>query len=389
MPHENTILHEVLKELPRRQFAEIVERLDGDRGVRRLTAQRHLIAMLYAQLGGVASLRDLEARLAVQRPRLYHLGGEPVRRSTLADANAQRSPALFEALAELLLTRCGEALGRRDRAEVGALIRLLDSTLVKLGPQRSSWAQCWKPGFAAAKLHLAWAPGEHLPVHWAVTPAAESDVGVAKTWPIEPGATYIFDRGYCDYAWWAALDQAGAVFVTRRKVGQAVHEVRQLPVPEDAGMVTSERIVILNQRLAKSRRNPLDRELREVTLTLDDRRVLRLLTNDLDRPAREIAALYKARWQIELVFKWLKQTLKIKHLFGTSKNAIHLQILSALITFLLLRLSAARHRFTGSLTSFARLIGSSLMERRTIGALLHPPDPPGPSLHTAQLAFPT
>jgi hypothetical protein len=213
MPHENTVLHDVLKELPRRQFAELVERFGADRGVRRLSCRGQLVAMLYAQLSGAASLRDLEARLVAQRARLYHLGCAPVRRSTLADANAKRSLLPFQGLAELLLARCGQALGRRDRAEAAALIRILDSTLVKLGAQRSSWAQCWRPGFAAAKLHLAWASRDHLPVRWAVTPAAESDVGTAKAWPIEPGAIYIFDRGYCDYAWWAELDRASAVFV--------------------------------------------------------------------------------------------------------------------------------------------------------------------------------
>jgi IS4 transposase len=324
--------------------------------------------------------------LAAQRARLYHLGAEPVRRSTLADANAKRSPAVFEGLAQRLVERCGGALGRRERAEAGALIRLLDSTLIRLGARRSGWAQCWKPGFAAAKLHLAWASREHLPVRWEVTSAATSDVGVAKGWSVEPGATYIFDRGYCDYAWWAALDAAGALFVTRRKTTQSVHEVRQLPVPEDAG-VASDRIVTLNPRLTSTRRNPLAGELREVTTTLPDGHRLRLFTNDLGRPAEEIAALYKERWQIELVFKWLKQTLKITRQLGTSKNAVHLQILSALIAFLLLRLVAARHAFQGSLMHFARLLGTSLMERRPIATLLHPPNPLGQNAPPTQLVF--
>jgi IS4 transposase len=184
-------------------------------------------------------------------------------------------------------------------------------------------------------------------VRWAVTPAANSDVGVAKGWPVEPGATYVFDRGYCDYAWWAALDAQGAFFVTRRKSGQSVRVVAERP----------------------------------------GGRQLRLLTNDLERPARTIAALYKERWQIELVFKWLKQTLKIRRPLGTSKNAVHLQILTALITYLLLRLVAARHAFKGSLAGFCRLLGSALMQRRRIATLLRPPDRPGPSSHEPQLAL--
>jgi hypothetical protein len=398
MPHENTVLHEVLKEVPRRRFVELVEELGSDHGVRRLSSWDQLVAMLYAQLSGAVSLRDLESRLAAPgsdrrsargqapRPRLYHLGGTAVRRSTLADANAKRSPVLFEGLAELLLARCGEVLGRQDRAEAGMLIRLLDSTLVKLGPVRSAWAQCWRPGFAAAKLHLGWDPGEALPVRWAVTPAANSDVGVAKGWPVEPGATYVFDRGYCDYAWWAALDAQGAFFVTRRKSGQSVRVVAERPGDQAAGILV-DRAVELSPRLSRSRHNPFDRPLREIVVRLDDGRQLRLLTNDLERPARTIAALYKERWQIELVFKWLKQTLKIRRPLGTSKNAVHLQILTALITYLLLRLVAARHAFKGSLAGFCRLLGSALMQRRRIATLLRPPDRPGPSSHEPQLAL--
>jgi hypothetical protein len=189
-------------------------------------------------------LRDLEGRLAAQRARLYHLGGRPVRRSTLADAKAKRSPALFEGLAELLLARCGKVLGRRDRAAAGVLIRLLDSTLVKLGPQRSPWARCWRDGFAAAKLHRAWDPGDALPVRWAVTPAADSDVAVAMAWPIEPGVTYVVDRGYCQSSWWAALDARGARFITPRKRHQHGRVLEERPV--DAQAIIADRRITLS-----------------------------------------------------------------------------------------------------------------------------------------------
>ena len=385
MPHENTVLHEVLKEVPRRQFAALVARAGGDRGVRRLTCWDQLVALLYVQLGGVASLRDLEARLTAQRARLYHLGAAVVRRSTLADANATRSPVPFEALAQLLLARCGAELGRRHRAEAGQLIRILDSTLVKLGPQRSSWARCWRPGFAAAKLHLTWDSREALPVRWEVTPAATSDLAVAMDWPTEQGATYLVDRGYCHYGWWAELAAQGARFVTPRKSRQHVRVVEERPVA--APPILADRLVMLSPRLNKSRRNPFDQPLREVVVARDDGRRLSLLTNDLERPAQEIADLYKERWQIELLFKWLKQTLKIRHPLGTSRNALHLQILTALIAYLLLRLIAARHAFKGALSGFCRLLGSALMERRAIATLLRPPDTPGPDPQHPQLAF--
>ena len=212
-----------------------------------------------------------------------------MRRSTLADANATRSPLLFEALAQLLLARCGTALGRQDRAEAAVLIRLLDSTLVKLGPNRSPWAQCWKPGFAAAKLHLAWDPRSALPVRWTVLPAAINDLTVAMNWPIEPGVTYVMDRAYCHYGWWAELAAQSAWFVTPRKSQQHVGVLEERPVDEPS--VLADRIVKLSSRLKRFRRNPFNQPLREVVVTCDDGRRLSLLTNDLERPAGEIAAL--------------------------------------------------------------------------------------------------
>jgi IS4 transposase len=157
--------------------------------------------------------------------------------------------------------------------------------------------------------------------------------------------------------------------------------------PMDAAPVLADRLVMLSARLENNRRNPFDRPLREIVVARDDGRRLSLLTNDLERPAQEIADLYKERWQIELVFKWLEQTLEVRRPLGTSKKALHLQILAALIACLLLRRVAARHDLKGALSGFCRLLGSALMERRTIATLLRPPDPPGPPSHQPQPAL--
>jgi Transposase DDE domain len=184
----------------------------------------------------------------------------------------------------------------------------------------------------------------------------------------------VFDLGYYDYRWWAALDDAGCRIVTRFKKTTPLRLLEELPVPEN-GMILSDRIGFLPARQKWSRRNPLQQAVREVRVKTDTGKVLRILSNDLDATANEIADLYKRRWAIELFFRWVKQTLKIKRFLGTTENAVAIQIAVALIAFLLLRLSQATQRTITSSLAFARLIRVNLMHRRRIDQLLEPTQP--------------
>jgi hypothetical protein len=195
--------------------------------------------------------------------------------------------------------------------------------------------------------------------------------------PIEPGATYVFDLGYYDYAWWAGLDAAGCRIVTRFKSNTPLAVTADRPLPPNQDGVLSDRIGHLPRRQAGCRQNPMSRPVREVRVRIATGKILRVLTNDLDAPAAEIAGLYKQRWQIELFFRWVKQTLKIRHLVGTSENAVRIQIAVALIAFLLIRLAYADQKVVHSLLAFARLLRANLMHRRRIDRLLSP-DPPKP-----------
>ncbi len=196
--------------------------------------------------------------------------------------------------------------------------------------------------------------------------------------PIEPGATYVFDLGYYDYAWWATLDAAGCRIVTRFKSNTPLDTMEELAVTEGCGIL-SDRIGFLPARQARSRRNPMQDAVREVRVTTDSGTVLRILSNDLDASAQEIADLYRRRWAIELFFRWVKQTLRITRFVGTSENAIRIQIAVALIAFLLafllLRLAQAAQNQIQSPIVFARLIRANLMHRRSIGNLITPPPP--------------
>jgi len=207
-----------------------------------------------------------------------------------------------------------------------------------------------------------------------VTAAKVNDITAAKQMPIEPGATYVFDLGYYDYAWWAELDAVGCRIVTRFKSNTPLEVVEELAVT-DGGDILSDRIGFLPARQAKSRCNPMRNAVREVRVMTDSGTVLRILSNDLDASAQEIADLYRRRWAIELFFRWVKQTLKITRFVGTSENAIRIQIAVALIAFLLLRLAQAAQKVVLSPIAFSRLVRANLMHRRQIDHLLTPPPP--------------
>ena len=205
-----------------------------------------------------------------------------------------------------------------------------------------------------------------------VTAANVNDVTPAQQMPVKPGASYVWDLGYYDFALWSKFDAAGCRVVTRLKKNTPLQfsETRDVPT---GGPILSDRIGTLPRRLAYSRRNPMQKPVREIRLRIDSGKVLRIVTNDLQATAQEIADLYKRRWAIELFFRWIKQNLRIRKFLGTSENAVRIQIAIALIAFLLLRMVQRAHSAVKSPLDFARLIRANLMDRRPIRDLEQPP----------------
>ena len=187
-----------------------------------------------------------------------------------------------------------------------------------------------------AKAHVVYDPDLGRPVYHAVTAANVNDITAAKAMPIEAGATYVFDLGYYDFGFWAELDALGCRLVTRFKTNTPLNAPRDLPLPPGS-TVLSDRIGFLPARQAMNRNNPMQDAVREIVVKTETGETLRLLTNDLDAPAQEIADLYKRRWRIELFFRVMKQTLRITKFIGRSENAVRIQIAVALIAYLLLR----------------------------------------------------
>ena len=369
MRHHNTVFHGVLKLIPWGRFKKLVDEYRANKRVRRLTTQNQLIAMLYAQLSGAESLRAIEASFESHSPRLYHLGARKVSRATLSDANARRPCEVFSGLLATLMDRCEASLGRK----LADALYLVDSTSFRLSSLSGEWAQ-FSAAVWGAKLHVVYNPDSDCPTFAEVTPANINDITVAKTIPIRPGATYVFDLGYYDYGWWAELDDAGCRIVSRLKVNTPLAISTENPVPAGSAIL-SDRIGHLPVRQAKSRKNPFQDPVREVRVRTESGTILRIVTNDLDAPAEQIAELYKRRWQIELFFRWVKHALKIRHFLGTSENAVRIQIVIALIAFLLLRMAHRLQDNVKTLLSFTRLVRQNLMHRRPIERLLEPPPP--------------
>ncbi len=369
MRHQNSVLHDVLKRIPWDTFDQLVERHGADYRVRRLSTKDQLVALLYGQLSGASSLREIEAGLASHRARLYHLGSRPAQRSTLADANAHRPSAVFAELFAAMIGRVHRGL----RRAIGEAVYLIDSTGIPLNSRSLDWAR-YTAKVSGAKLHVIYDPDADQPIYAAITPSRRNDIAAAQQMPIEPGATYVFDLGYYDYAWWASMADAGCRIVTRFKRNTPLSVVAELPLPEGSAIL-SDRIGHLPERQSHNRHNPFQDPVREVCVTTDTGKILRILTNDIDAPAQEIADLYKRRWAIELFFRWVKQTLKIRHFLGVSENAVRIQIIVALIAFLLLRLAQASQTAVPSPLAFARLVRANLMQRRRIDCLLEPEPP--------------
>jgi len=367
MRHQNTVFHSVLKHVPWHRFEALVEEHEADARVRRLSTKGQFIAMLYGQLFGATGLREIVTGLSSHEARLYHLGGDRVCRSTLSDANSRRPVAVFAELLEAMMKQAHRGL-RRKLAET---TYLLDATSVRLNQRSAAWAR-FSAGVCGAKVHVIYDANADRPIYAAVSAANVTDITAAKAMPIEPGATYVFDLGYYDYAWWAELDAVGCRIVTRFKSNTPLQVIEELPVAAKGG-VLSDRIGFLPARQAKSRRNPMQDAVREIRVMTDSGKVLRILSNDLDASAQEIAGLYRQRWAIELFFRWIKQTLKITRFVGTSENAVRIQIAVALIAFLLLRLAQAAQERIKSPIVFARLICANLLHRRPIDNLLDPP----------------
>ena len=338
----------------------------SDELVRSFTTKRQLLALSVWPIVG----RQFAARHRgfdeSHQGRLYHAGGVAPARSTFADANRSRNPEVFSGLFMHMLGMTTRGLRRK----LGDAVRLIDSTSLHLAGVGTNWAR-FSADVCGAKAHVVYDPDLGCPIYHMITEANVNDITAAKAMPIEAGATYVFDLGYYDYGWWAALDDADCRIVTRFKKNTPLHSAKSMPVEPGTGIL-SDSIGFLPGRQAKNRRNPMQGAVREIVVTMETGGTLRILSNDLDAPAKEIADLYKRRWQIELFFRVMKQTLKITHFIGRSENAVRIQIAVALIAFLLLRILNKMSQDKQTLLDTTKLVRTNLMHRKDFTRLRQP-----------------
>lgn len=358
-----------MKALPRGAFDRVVETQQADKYSKGFACWDQLLAMVYAQLSGASSLRVLETGFNSQRTQHYHLGTAPIRRSTLADANGRRKTEVFADVAKLLMSQAQRSL-RRESEE---LLYLLDSTSISLkGPGFDAWTSGNSTrNTQGIKLHVLYAGNDDVPVQHSITAPNVNDIDEGRKLAIEPEAIYIFDKGYCDYNWWNKIDEQKAQFVTRFKYNAALTVECARPIPaQDSDIVLKDEIVrFANRHPRGGRKNHYKNPLRRITVARPEHdRPIVLATNDLVSPASAIARRYKDRWGIELFFKWIKQHLKIKSFLGRTENAVRIQILTALITYLLLALYRKAQSYTGSLWILLAEVRATLFQRPDVEA---------------------
>jgi IS4 transposase len=375
-----SLFQQIMKSLPRRRIGTIVARHGSDKWCKRFSTFEHLIVMIYAQLSGQTSLRDLEASFNASPARHHHLCAHGVKRSTLSDANAARPAAVFEAILSLLIIETG----RQTRHGVGALVQLLDSTTLSLFAKTHK-AMRFRANNSAIKLHLLFDPDRQSPTWFQITPARLHDSRICEALSLVAGATYVFDRAYNKAEFWADIEAGGAFFVTRPKSNLA-YDVRRSIVHRNS-LVVADEIIILARQPGRKYTKPL----RRIEIFDEDKgRALAFITNDFQRAAEEIADLYKRRWQIELFFKWIKQNLKIKRFLAKNPKAIRLQIITALIAYVLVKKLHETNRITVPLKRVVAIVKNYLFCLSDINQLIKPPDKTKPpnTLNQLSLNFP-
>jgi IS4 transposase len=288
--------------------------------------------MVYVQLSGTTSLRQLEAGFNAQAAQHYHLNGRCVKRTTLAEANAKRSPLIFAELLQVLIAQAG----RRVRHQRQELLYLLDATTVDLPARSGVPSHSSAHGNHGMKLHVLFEAASATVAHASITLANVNDITEGRKLPIEAQATYVFDKGYCHYNWWHSIDQRGARWVSRFKRDAALNYLSERALGH--GILRDSVVAFALRTPRGGHRNLYSTPLRRIEVQRPDAAPLVLATNDLHSTAEQIAALYKQRWQIELLFKWIKQHLQIRRFLGHNENAVRIQLLTALIAYTLVLL---------------------------------------------------
>jgi len=372
------VFAQIMDYFPYRRFGTCVKRYAGDKKIRTFSCRDQLLCMVFAQLTGRDSLRDIESCLRVLQPKLYHVGiRSNISRSTLADANEKRDWRIYADIAQVLIDRCkilyaGEDIG----LDLDATVYALDATTIDLCLSLFPWAN-FRRAKAGVKLHVLLNLRGNIPEFVHITEALQHEVNVMDMLIPMPGAFYVMDRGYLDFHRLCQLHQAGAFFVTRAKKNFKYRRRYSHPVDRSTGIICDQTVVLTSPVPAKNYPEALRRIRFRDT---EKNRTIVFLTNNFILDTLTITELYKARWQVELFFKWIKQHLRIKAFYGTSSNAVKTQIWTAICAYLLVAIMKKELQINHSLYTILQILSISLFEQTSIKELLmqKPYTPPQP-----------
>lgn len=309
-------------------MAHCVQNFNSDYHYESFKTREHLESMIYAQINMIKSLRDLEVAINGRK-----LGTKTqVKKSTLSDANINRKAECFFWILSQLIS----LLPRKFYKDMKKVVKLLDSSPIQLRDYGYEWAkQNATHHITGLKLHAEYDLALSSPTRIITSQANCNDVLMGQQWPIQPGVIYVFDKGYYDYNWWWSIDQKKAFFVTRLKKNSVI-KIKNKNKATDETILKDNQFSFANKNPRGGKKNLYAGSLRRIVVKREGKSPLILVTNMHDIPAEKVAALYKARWEIELFFKWIKQNLKIKKFIGKSLNGVRIQLASALIAYVLL-----------------------------------------------------
>ena len=355
-----TLFAQVMEYVPWKTFGRIIERHNGDAGVRTLSCADLFRVMAFAQLTWRESLRDIEVCLTANQAKLFHMGmkGVPAR-STLSDALNLRDWRIYHALAMRLITRARDLYAKEPlNIDLDATVYALDATTIDLCLSLFDWAP-FRSTKAAVKMHTLLDLRGAIPAFIHISDGKMHDVNVLDFLPIEAGAFYVMDRGYLDFGRLYKLHQVGAFFVTRAKRGMDARRLYSAVTDRDTGVICDQTIAMNGFYVSKS----YPEQLRRIRFKDPETgKTLVFLTNNTALPPLTIAALYKNRWQVELFFKWIKQHLRIKRFLGTSENAVKTQIWCAVSTYVLIAIVKRELQLDASLYTLLQILSVSVFE---------------------------
>src|SRR6056297_644554 len=363
MQQKSYVFAQFLSLLPRYEFQQYVKKYGGDHRTKKFKCWNQMACMIFGHIRQEDSLRDIDIALNAHASKLYHIGIKQCPKSTLADANEKRDYRIFEEFAKSLMQRARRLYAQTDLAiDVDNAVYALDASTIDLTLSLFPWAK-FRRTKGAVKLHAMIDLRGNIPAFLTITDGKVADIKATPQIAIEPEGIYVVDRAYTDFDWLFSIDQAGAFFVTRLKKSIKWTRIISHPVDKSVGLRSDQEILLFS----KQSKAKYPKRLRKVSFRDETQnRTFIFLTNNFSLPAEKIAAIYKARWEIELFFKWIKQNLKVKSFYGTSPNAVKTQIWIAMVVYLVIAIMKERFQLRKSLSQLLHFLEIKLFEQKSL-----------------------